>query len=100
MAVSVLREKLPASCRFRTPSGGYFIWITMPEHIDGVLMNQYIRDHHKVLGISGNVFAVDGSSYRNCVRLAISYYQIEFLEPAIHRFCDGVCAYFAKNPAA
>lgn len=100
MAVSVLREKLPASCQFRTPSGGYFIWITMPEHIDGVLMNQYIRDHHKVFGISGNVFAVDRLSYRNCVRLAISYYQMEHLEPAIRRFCDGVCAYFARNPAA
>lgn len=73
----------------------------MPEHIDAGLLNIFLRANYEVIGVPGNVFSGDGSTvYRNCVRLAISYYQKDRLEDGIQRFCAGVCEYFAKNPKA
>lgn len=96
MAVSVLREKLPPSCTFVEPKGGYFIWITLPKHVDCVELNAFTQEHYRVAGISGHFFSAEGK-FRNCLRLAISFYCYERLKAALERLCTAIGEFLAKT---
>lgn len=95
MACTVLRQQLPSSCTFTNPTGGYFIWVTYPEHVDIDQLNEFAREHYKVSAISGKVFSSSGA-FGNCVRLSIAFHTIDRLEAALQNFCKASMEFLAK----
>jgi len=68
---AALREFLPAGCTWRTPEGGFFLWIDLPENINASsdLLDESMAEG--VLYIPGTAFFLDGRG-RNALRLAYS----------------------------
>jgi DNA-binding transcriptional MocR family regulator len=68
---AALREFLPAGCTWRTPEGGFFLWIDLPENINASsdLLDEAMAEG--VLYIPGTAFFLDGRG-RNALRLAYS----------------------------
>jgi len=67
MSLRAIREYFPSRIRVSSPSGGFMLWIEMPEKTDSLEL------FHKAWeqGISifpGSAFSVTGL-YRNCFRL-------------------------------
>lgn len=42
-----LRAHLPPGATFTQPTGGYFIWIRLPEGLDGAELLAHCVEHHK-----------------------------------------------------
>src|SRR5699024_11323186 len=57
---AALREFLPAGCTWRTPEGGFFLWIDLPENINASsdLLDEAMAEG--VLYIPGTAFFLDG----------------------------------------
>lgn len=96
MAVSVLRAKLPASCSFVEPQGGYFIWITLPEHVDCEEFTTFSQLQYNVAGTSGHHFSVN-RKFRNCLRIAIQFHRVDRVEMALERLCMAIGEYLASK---
>lgn len=99
MACKLLRAQLPASCQFRDPAGGYFIWITFPAHIDGDELNAFARERHQVSAISGHVFSAVGAN-RNCIRLSIAFHRIDRLEEALRKFARAATEFLDSKQSS
>jgi 2-aminoadipate transaminase len=65
-----LRESLPAGCTFTTPGGGYFIWVTLPPHLDAEQMLAR-ADRFRVSFIPGARLTLDDGCH-SALRLAFS----------------------------
>jgi 2-aminoadipate transaminase len=68
--VGALTAHLPPGCTFDTPGGGYFIWITVPPHLDTTALAA-ASDAHRVSFVPGARLCVDGAGGRQ-LRLAFS----------------------------
>ena len=67
---AALKEFMPEGCSWRTPQGGFFIWVDVPENIDTPsLLDEAMEEG--ILYIPGTAFFLDGRG-RNSLRLAYS----------------------------
>jgi 2-aminoadipate transaminase len=67
-----LAEELPPGCRWTTPHGGFYIWVTVPEGIDtSDLLAKAIS--HKVAYVPGSGFFAGGTDGRANLRLCYSF---------------------------
>lgn len=60
-------RSFPEGTRVSRPSGGFVLWVEMPEGVDSLVLYERAKKH----GISiapGPIFSVEGK-YRNCVRI-------------------------------
>eukprot|EP00117_Sycon_ciliatum_P019323 scpid40214/ scgid17552/ Uncharacterized HTH-type transcriptional regulator YdfD len=74
---AALRKHLPAGCSWVFPEGGFFIWLRLPENVDGgELETSVLQDN--VLIFSGRNFSPDGK-FNNYVRLCFTYSEEEQL---------------------
>ena len=66
-----LRERLPAGARVTVPSGGFFLWLTLPP---GLLASDLlpVAERHGVAFAPGRRFCTDGDD--RSLRLAFSLY--------------------------
>jgi len=80
---AVLRSKLPASVQFTEPSGGFFIWLSLPEGRDTleILLKAKKRN---VEFMPGPKFS-SRQGLRNCLRLSFAYYDTPDLLKGIER---------------
>ncbi|RKP47824.1 PLP-dependent aminotransferase family protein [Pararobbsia silviterrae] len=81
-----LRRHLPARARWTVPSGGYFIWIELPDAIDAMALHQRAIEH----GISiapGPMFSAT-HSFQNCIRLNFGHPWSGQIEDAIRTLGD------------
>ena len=69
--LDALAEFMPPGVRWTQPQGGFFIWLTLPGHIDVTEMIASVRARG-VDYLPGNACFFDGSG-KNCIRLAFSY---------------------------
>ncbi|MCB0126746.1 MAG: PLP-dependent aminotransferase family protein [Caldilineaceae bacterium] len=78
-----LRRTMPAFVDFRTPTGGYFYWLRLPETVD---TNDLLplAEAHKVGFRPGNKFS-STEALRNCLRLSFSYYDSAALVEGVER---------------
>ena len=81
LMVSLLEKYMPEGVSWTYPEGGLFIWLTLPETIDTVLL------YDKALAagvayVAGSFFYTDGS-HRNTMRLNFSFIAEEKMEPGI-----------------
>ena len=65
-----VREHLPRA-RFTLPQGGYYLWLQLPEHVDGDRLAAVAETHGVVVLPSSQFHATPGP--KNHVRLAYSY---------------------------
>jgi 2-aminoadipate transaminase len=65
-----LRESLPDGCTFTTPGGGYFIWVTLPPHVDAEALLAK-ADAVRVAFIPGGRLTLDGRG-RSALRLSFA----------------------------
>jgi 2-aminoadipate transaminase len=69
--VAAIRRQLPG-VSLLIPQGGYYVWLTLPESVDGdVLASRAARDG--VILIPGSKFFAGGKAPKNHVRLAYSH---------------------------
>jgi DNA-binding transcriptional MocR family regulator len=64
---AALRRYLPHDVRWVTPSGGYFLWLQLPDAVDAMALHRLAIDH----GISiapGPMFSAT-HAFQNCVRV-------------------------------
>ncbi|XP_017473614.1 PREDICTED: 2-aminoadipate transaminase isoform X1 [Rhagoletis zephyria] len=86
----VLERHLPPSCNWTRPSGGYFIWISLPPLADAAKFLQYCVKDEKVFFIPGSRFAYEPTVAKNCLRLSIAFHSKEKLADGALRFCASL----------
>jgi len=80
---AALRSKLPASIQFKEPSGGFFIWLSLPEGRDTLEILLKARERN-VEFMPGSKFS-SRQGLRNCLRLSFAYYDTPDLLKGVER---------------
>ncbi|MEN8098428.1 MAG: PLP-dependent aminotransferase family protein, partial [Chloroflexota bacterium] len=79
--LAALNEFMPPDVTWNEPSGGFFIWLTLPEGVSSsVILEQTLKEG--VAFLSGHHFFATGGGERN-IRLPFSYVQPEDMRYAI-----------------
>ncbi|EAT90668.2 hypothetical protein SNOG_02456 [Parastagonospora nodorum SN15] len=75
----------------RNVVGGYFIWLTLPDSVDGAALAQRAKDEENVVVAQGDIFEVPGdtahpgTSFRNDIRLCFAWEDEDMLAEGISR---------------
>jgi 2-aminoadipate transaminase len=78
---AAIKAELGATVSWPDPHGGFFLWATLPDHIDAdVLLQRCVQ--HGVIYVAGAAFYVDGTG-KNTLRLSFSW-------PTVERIREGV----------
>ena len=79
--LSQLERHFPREVRWNRPEGGFFIWVHLPEHLDGSVVLREAIDQ-KVVFVPGSAFYIDGGG-RNTIRLSFAQVDEATIEVAI-----------------
>jgi DNA-binding transcriptional MocR family regulator len=69
--LAALAAHMPTSVQWTRPEGGLFVWVTLPEGVDGAALLQRSVGEAKVAFVPGGAFFADGSG-ANTIRLSYS----------------------------
>jgi 2-aminoadipate transaminase len=83
--VAALRRELPEA-RFSPPSGGYFMWVELPQGVDVAELETAAKDRG-VLFVKGTDFLLEGGE--NTLRLAYSGVTPEEIDDGITRLAEA-----------
>jgi DNA-binding transcriptional MocR family regulator len=86
LLVEALGEHLPEA-RFEPPSGGYFMWVELPEGVDVAALEAAAKERD-VLFVKGSDFLLTGGE--NALRLAYSGVTADKIAEGIARLADAV----------
>lgn len=82
--LAAMEREIPDGVEWTKPEGGMFVWVTLPENIDGAaLLTRAIRDH-RIAFVPGKAFHADGSG-ANTIRLSFSCASDEAIDTGISR---------------
>ena len=81
-----MREHLPEA-RFEPPSGGYFMWVELPDEVDVAELEPAAQERGVVF-VKGTDFLLEGG--RNTLRLAYSGVTVDQIGEGISRLADAV----------
>lgn len=82
--LTALRTHMPEGVTWTEPDGGMFVWVTLPEGLDGAeLLEKAIRDE-RVAFVPGSAFFAEEPK-RNTIRLNFSLPTAEMIETGIAR---------------
>ena len=81
--VEALQARFGSRLSWPPPRGGFFLWATLPEHVDADRLLARAIDHG-VIYVAGAAFFVDGSG-RNLVRLSFSAPPPERIREGVNR---------------
>src|SRR3712207_5889133 len=84
--VCALREHLPEA-RFEAPSGGYFMWVQLPDGVDVAELETAAKDRGVVF-VKGTDFLLEGG--QDALRLAYSGVTVDQIGDGIARLGDAV----------
>jgi 2-aminoadipate transaminase len=91
-----LREGLGDLVSWPEPRGGFFLWVTLPRHLNADdLLPRAIE--HKVIYVAGSAFFVDGAG-RNLMRLSFSLPPVERIETGVKRLVALVQEELDRHP--
>ena len=87
--VAALRRELP-DARFEVPSGGYYVWLTLPEDVDGDLLTR-MASESGVTVLAGSKFFAPGDAEhpRNHLRVAYSHAAPDEIDDGIRRLATA-----------
>jgi DNA-binding transcriptional MocR family regulator len=80
---AALTAHLPEGCRFDVPAGGFFIWVSLPPHVDAEALLAR-AEAHQVTFIPGGRFCIDGRGTSH-LRVAFSQMKPEALVEGARR---------------
>ncbi len=89
--VKELKKYLPKEAVFHVPSGGYFIWVKLPDHVDA----KCLRKAAKINGVDflpGSYFSSD-QGLKHYLRLSFAYYPAEKLKEGARRLGNVIFDY-------
>ncbi len=86
--VESIGAELGGQAEVEHPGGGYFVWVKLPEEADGRELKKLAR-RHKVNFIPGSNASPSGS-FRNYLRLSISYNDAERLRSGVKRLAEVI----------
>ena len=87
--LAALETYMPPGVSWTRPSGGMFIWATVPPHIDTRELLKVAVSQYKVAFIPGRGFFVD-QSVRNAMRLNFTYPTFEQISEGIRRLAMAI----------
>ncbi|MGH9346640.1 MAG: PLP-dependent aminotransferase family protein [Vicinamibacterales bacterium] len=86
--VSALRGELGGHLTWPEPKGGFFLWVELPESVDGDALLQRAIDE-RVIFVAGSAFYVDGTG-QNRIRLSFSHPTAERLKEGARRLAAAL----------
>jgi DNA-binding transcriptional MocR family regulator len=85
--LAALGEHLP-SMSWTVPNGGFYVWLTMPEHLDSkAMLPRAVKE--LVAYTPGTAFYADGNGRRN-MRLSFCYPKPDFIREGIRRLATVI----------
>ncbi|WP_068301495.1 PLP-dependent aminotransferase family protein [Pararhodobacter sp. CCB-MM2] len=82
--LAALKRHMPDGVRWTKPEGGMFVWVTVPEGIDGADLLAQSLQTEKVAFVPGRAFFADGSN-GNTLRLSFSCADEAMIEEGMKR---------------
>src|SRR5690606_1156545 len=82
--LKALDKYMPAGVEWTKPEGGMFIWMTLPEGMDGAALLAKSIATEKVAFVPGKAFYADGSGV-NTLRMSYSCANEEMIEEGMKR---------------
>ena len=89
--LAALERHAPPGVRWTRPDGGMFVWITLPEGLDGRRLLERCIEEKNVAFVPGQAFFADGSG-TNTIRLSFSLPSEAVIADGIARLCDMIRA--------
>ncbi|SGY97895.1 aminotransferase-like domain-containing protein [Moritella viscosa] len=77
-----IEQYFPAETKITRPSGGYFLWVVLPDDINTGELLKILLDNHNISIAPGTLFAGDGK-YKNCMRINCSYLLTDQIRQAL-----------------
>lgn len=84
LLLAALEKHMPAGVRWTRPEGGMFVWVDLPEGMDGAALLARSLETEKVAFVPGQAFHPDGSG-ANTLRLSFSCASPEMIEEGMAR---------------
>jgi len=82
--LAALARHMPEGVRWTRPEGGMFVWLTLPEGLDGAELLARSLETEKVAFVPGRAFFADGSN-GNTLRLSFSCADEAMIEEGMRR---------------
>lgn len=95
--LAALEKYMPEGVTWTKPEGGMFIWVTLPEGIDGAALLARAIETERVAFVPGQAFHADGSG-TNTIRLSFSLATDELADTGIARLGRLVRVVMAEMP--
>jgi 2-aminoadipate transaminase len=86
--LEALEKNMPEGVKWTHPSGGLFLWVTLPEGMDTVALFKKAVEK-KVAFVPGHSFHPDGTG-KNTMRLNFSYCKPELIREGIARLATAI----------
>ncbi|ERU09668.1 hypothetical protein P036_01167 [Brucella canis 04-2330-1] len=96
--LEALAKYMPEGVHWTKPEGGMFVWVTLPEGMDGASLLAVSIDSEKVAFVPGKAFFADGTG-ANTLRLSYSCANDEMIDEGIKRLGRLIRAH-TKSAAA
>ncbi|ARY24888.1 PLP-dependent aminotransferase family protein [Brucella melitensis] len=96
--LEALAKYMPEGVHWTQPEGGMFVWVTLPEGMDGASLLAASIDSEKVAFVPGKAFFADGTG-ANTLRLSYSCANDEMIDEGIKRLGRLIRAH-TKSAAA
>jgi DNA-binding transcriptional MocR family regulator len=93
--VNALTRELPEA-KFAAPSGGYFMWVELPEAVDVAELEKAAAER-EVLFVKGTDFLLEGGE--NTMRLAYSGVTADQIEEGVQRLAAALAEVRTAAPA-
>ena len=95
LMIASLKTHFPEDATWRTPEGGFFIWVTLPDGVDTSAMAPQARERG-VEFLPGKSCFVDGTG-ENMLRLSYSFARDEEIEPGIRILGEIIAGELAES---
>jgi DNA-binding transcriptional MocR family regulator len=82
--LAALEKYMPSGTSWTKPEGGMFIWVTLPEGMDGAKLLARSLESAKVAFVPGQAFFADGSG-ANTFRVSFSCANDQMIDEGISR---------------
>ena len=82
--LTALQRFMPEGVTWTQPEGGMFVWVTLPDELDGAELLATSLQTHRVAFVPGRAFFADGSN-GNTMRLSFSQADEATIEEGIRR---------------
>ena len=85
--LAALEQHAPAGVTWTKPMGGMFVWLELPEHVNGTQLLERAIKEANVAFVPGSAFFADRSG-QNTIRLSFSATSPERIREGVRRICD------------